>query len=199
MPWSRCDPRGVWTLRRSTANLDRRQRPARKKSGPYLWAAGESGRRLFRSPAILVAFSTGAPNLRRRPPKAIAQIANQPHPKARPATTSESQWTPRRTRLHATATAMATATPAMNARIGGPRRRASTSAAAAYRAAAVAEWPLGKDGPSVAATGLNVGRTRSSACLIVVTMAISPTTTVTRNTGIHLFGTRTYSTIATAT
>src|SRR4029453_6795955 len=62
-----------------------------------------------------------------------------------------------------------------------------------------AECPLGNDGPSVAAAGLKVGRTRSSACLIVVTSTISPTTTVTRNTGIHLFGTRTYSTIATTT
>ena len=44
-------------------------------------------------------------------------------------------------------------------------------------AAAVAEWPLGNDGPSVAAAGLKLGRTLSSACLIVVTRTISPTTT----------------------
>ena len=104
-----------------------------------------------------VAVFNGAPKLRKRPPKAIAQIANHAHPNASPAMTSESQWTPSITRLHATATATAAAAPAMRARVRGGRRRATTSATAAYSAAAVAEWPLGNDGPSVAAAGLKLG------------------------------------------
>ena len=72
--------------------------------------------------------STGAPKWRKRPPKAIAQIANHAQPNARPAMTSESQWTPSITRLQATPAAIAAAPPASSARVRGERRRASTSA-----------------------------------------------------------------------
>ncbi len=47
-----------------------------------------------------------------RPPNAIEHRANQPHPRARPPSTSLSQWTPRSTREAATARAMNTAAPA---------------------------------------------------------------------------------------
>src|SRR6188768_3823432 len=86
-----------------------------------------------------VAASTGAPKLRSRPPNATAQTANHAHPKASPAIASDNQWTPSITRLVATATAIATAPAAISARVTGARRRARTSATAAYVAAAVAE------------------------------------------------------------
>ena len=70
-----------------------------------------------RSSAAWAACSTGAPRTRKRPPNAIAQMQNHAHPNASPAMTSDSQWTPRRTRLHATPTAIATAPPASRARV----------------------------------------------------------------------------------
>ena len=42
--------------------------------------------------AVDAATSTAAVGRRRRPPKTTAQSANQPQPRARPPTTSESQW-----------------------------------------------------------------------------------------------------------
>ena len=59
-----------------------------------------------------------------------------PSRRARPAITSVSQWTPSSTRVPATVTAIATAPPASIARTVGPRRRLTTSAMAAYVAAA---------------------------------------------------------------
>ena len=97
----------------------------------YGSTAGDEPDVLSSDTAMLVAVFTGAPNVRKRPPKAIAQMANHAQPKASPAMTSESQWTPSITRLHATATATAAAPPAMRARVRGARRRANTSATAA--------------------------------------------------------------------
>src|SRR5437868_4510811 len=106
-----------------------------------------------------------APKLRRRPPKAIAQAANQAQPRARPPRTSVSQWTSRRTRLRATATAMPTAPPASAGQARRLHQRPATRAKAAQEAAAVEVWPLGKEGPRVAATASISGRARSTICL----------------------------------
>src|SRR6187551_63103 len=83
------------------------------------------------------AARAAAPKRRTRPPKAIAQTANQAQPSARPASTSVSQWTSSNTRLAATATAMPTAKPASAGQARGPHQRPATSAKAAHEAAAV--------------------------------------------------------------
>ena len=56
--------------------------------------------------ATFAAVSAAAPKRRIRPPKAIAQTANQAQPSERPATTSVSQCTSSRTRVAATPTAI---------------------------------------------------------------------------------------------
>ena len=73
--------------------------------------------------------------------------------------------------------------------------RASTSAAAAKNAADHDECPLGNDGPSASAAGLNDGRTRSARCLIVVVMSPLPATTTSRNGTIQRLRVRIVSTI----
>ena len=111
----------------------------------------------------------------------MAQAANQAQPSIRPAITSDSQCRSSSTRLQATATASATAVPASLARVRRLRRRARISAAAAKNAAAVDEWPLGNDGPSVTAAGLSVGRARSTTPLMRLVMRLSPSVTTSRN------------------
>ena len=73
--------------------------PALRRLTRSLTGAGSTPR----SSAISAASSTGAPRTRKRPPNAIAQMPNHAQPKASPAMTSDIQWTPRSTRLQATA------------------------------------------------------------------------------------------------
>src|SRR5262245_37789852 len=101
-----------------------------------------------------------------RPPNAIEQAANQAQPSARPPITSLSQGTSRTPRLSATATAIPTAPPASAGHARGPPQRPATNAKAAHEAAAVELWPLGNEGPSVAAIGSIAGRARSTTSLI---------------------------------
>ena len=70
--------------------------------------------------ATCAAASAPAPKRRIRPPKAIAQTANQAQPSARPAITSVSQWTSSSTRLAATATAIPAASPQRSSLRAGP-------------------------------------------------------------------------------
>ncbi len=150
-------------------------------------------------PPRLADRSTGAPNSSSQPPNAIVQAANHAQPSARPATTSDVQCRSSITRLHATATAMPTAAAARAARVPALRRRPASSASAAKNAAAVDEWPLGNDGPSVAATGSIAGRARSIAALTAFVASESPIVTTARKTGIIRLGTRTHSTAPTTT
>lgn len=69
----------------------------------------------------------------------------------------------------------------MAARARGERPMPTTRAIAAKSAAAVDEWPLGNDGSSVAATGSNGGRARSTRCFNPVVMSLAPATTTNRN------------------
>jgi hypothetical protein len=73
-----------------------------------------------------------------RPPKAIEEMANHAQPRAKPAMTSENQWTSSRTREQATATAIAAAPAASAARARRLRPRPISSTTAAQNAAAVA-------------------------------------------------------------
>jgi hypothetical protein len=63
----------------------------------------------------------------------------------------------------------------------------------------VEEWPLGNDGPRVAAAGSSVGRARSTASFTRFVTSESPATTTRRKTGIHRLGTRLSSRAPTAT
>ena len=103
------------------------------------------------------------------------------------------------TRLSATATAMPTAAPASAGQARRPHQRPATSAKAAHEAAAVEVWPLGNDGPSVAATGSSSGRARSTSCLTVSVRSLSPRMTATRNGTTQRLRVRAISTIATTT
>ena len=71
--------------------------------------------------------------------------------------TSLSQCTSSSTRLAATATAIPAATPASAARVARAALAAEDERGGGQNAAASEEWPLGNDGPSVAAIGLSVG------------------------------------------
>ena len=74
-------------------------------------------------------------------------------------------------------------------RAAGP----ASSASAAKNAAAVDECPLGKDGPSVAASGSIVGRARSTALFTRFVTSESPSVTTIRNGGMKRLGTRAHS------
>ena len=78
----------------------------------------------------------------------IEQSANHVHPTTRPPSTSVNQCTPRNTRLDETATAIAAATPARTAFTVSDRPRPSSSANAAYVAAAAVACPDGNEVPA---------------------------------------------------
>jgi hypothetical protein len=103
------------------------------------------------------------------------------------------------TRLTATATAMPTAVPASAGQARGPHQRPATRAKAAHEAAAVEVWPLGNDGPSVAATASNSGRARSTSALIASVSNVFPTIIASRNGTTQRLCVRAISTAATAT
>ena len=178
---SRAPPAPIRSRPRASAH-GRVRAPARRPLGlaapaprPSRRTAGAARRTRSRTPRTTPSRARG----RRRRRSASARRAARASPRSRPPCPA--------------------ATPASTTRARRLACRARTSAAAAKNAADHDECPLGNDGPSASATGLNDGRTRSARCLIVVVMSPLPATTTSRNGMIQRLRVRIVSTIPRAT